>query len=100
LNAFRVVKWLVFGGIFAIIGLFIVAQFLLAPKPAAQVEAAPTRRPKHGFMKEAPSPTPKVLTQKEESQLFDQTSRWTTRTSGSAEAACFPFSTGENPASP
>jgi hypothetical protein len=64
----------VFGVIFAIIGVFIVVQFLPEPpKPAAQVEAAPTPRPNYGFMKRAvePSPTPKVLTPKEESRLFD-----------------------------
>jgi hypothetical protein len=73
LNIFRILRWVVFGGIFAIIGLLILAQFLPAPpKPVARVEPAPKPRPNYGFMKEAgePSPTPKVFTQQEKSQLF------------------------------
>jgi hypothetical protein len=31
LNVFRIVRWVVFGGIFAITGLFILAQFCLHP---------------------------------------------------------------------
>jgi hypothetical protein len=42
LNVFRVVRWGVFGGIFAIIGLFILAQFLPVPKTAAQVTPTPS----------------------------------------------------------
>ena len=48
-NVFRAIRWLVFGSIFAIIGLFVLAQFLPdPPKPTAAV-VAPTPRPNYGF---------------------------------------------------
>jgi hypothetical protein len=73
-HVFRVVRWLVFGSVFALIGLFVLAQVLPLPEPKpTAAEAAPTPRPDYGFVKEVvePSPTPKVLTAQEESQLLD-----------------------------
>jgi hypothetical protein len=70
LRVFTAVRWLVFGGIFVLIVLFVVAQFVPAPKPAAEVTPSPTPGPQVVLLPD-PSPTPKVLTQQEESQLFD-----------------------------
>ena len=70
LNVFRITRWLVFGGILVLIVLFVVAQFVPAPKPAAEVTPSPTPGPQVVLLPD-PSPTPKVLTQQEESQLFD-----------------------------
>jgi hypothetical protein len=70
LNVFRITRWLVFGGILVLIVLFVVAEFVPPPKPAAQVTPSPTPGPQVVLLPDVSS-TPEVLTQQEESQLFD-----------------------------
>jgi hypothetical protein len=70
LPVFTAIRWIFRLCIFALIVLFVVAQLVPAPKPAAVVTPSPTPRLLQALPVVEPSPTPKVLTQQEESQLF------------------------------